>query len=133
MDTSDKNYDPQPLTALLQRLVAERGESLRKASLNAGLDRSALFRFTEEGRRPSRESLIVLGAYFGVNPNVLLELAGYTPLALFAGAEQRVPPEMQGIVSRLLTIPDAVTRSRVISALEVLLEGWTMTEAPEHK
>ncbi len=129
----DKTYDPKPLTILLQRLVAERGESLRKASLNAGLDRGALFRFMEEGRRPSRESLVVLGDYFGVNPNVLLELAGYTPLAIFAGVEQRVLPEMQGVVSRLLTITDEVARSRVISALEVLLDGWMLAGATGHK
>ena len=126
-------YDPKPLTTLLQRLVAERGESLRKASLSAGLDRGALFRFMEEGRRPSRESLIVLGDYFGVNPNVLLELAGYTPLAIFTGEEQRVLPEMQGVVSRLLTITDEVARSRVISALEVLLDGWMLAGATGHK
>lgn len=126
-------YDPKPLTALLQRLVAERGESLRKASLSAGLDRGALFRFMEEGRRPSRESLIVLGDYFGVNPNVLLELAGYTPLAIFTGEEQRVLPEMQGVVSRLLTITDEVARSRVIGALEVLLDGWMLAGATGHK
>lgn len=125
-------YDPKPLTTLLQRLVAERGESLRKASLSAGLDRGALFRFMEEGRRPSRESLIVLGDYFGVNPNVLLELAGYTPLAIFTGEEQRVLPEMQGVVSRLLTITDEVARSRVISALEVLLDGWMLAGATGH-
>lgn len=127
-----ETYDPEPLAALLRRLAAERGESLRKASLNAGLDRGALFRFIEQKRRPSRESLIVLGDYFGVNPNVLLQLADYPPLAIFANAA-RVPPEMQGVVARLLTITDAVTRSRVISALEVLLDGWVLTGATGHK
>ena len=127
-----ETYDPEPLAALLRRLAAERGESLRKASLNAGLDRGALFRFIEQKRRPARESLIVLGDYFGVNPNVLLQLADYPPLAIFANAA-RVPPEMQGVVARLLTITDAVTRSRVISALEVLLDGWVLTGATGHK
>ncbi len=128
----DEGYDAAPLAALLRRLVAERGVSYRKAALQAGLDRGALFRFIEQGRRPARESLLVLGDYFGVNPNVLLELAGYPPLAIFAGSE-RVPPEVQGVVTRLLAIEDAVARSRVVNALEVLLDGWTAAGATGHE
>ena len=118
-----EDYDAAPLAELLRRLVAERDESYRKASLQAGLDRGALFRFVEQGRRPARDSLIVLADYFGVNPNELLELAGYAPLAAFAGQE-RLPQETAGVVQRLVAIEDAVTRSRVISAVEVLLEAW---------
>ncbi len=118
-----KDYDPEPFAALLRRLLAERGESHREASLKAGLDHGAVFRFAGSRRRPARESIFTLAEYFRVNPNMLLEVAGYEPMEIFEKAALELP-EAGGIVQRLKAIKDPVQRSRVIRALELLLDGW---------
>ena len=124
-------YDPEPVAAFLRRLLAERGLSHHRAALESGLDRAAVFRFVEQGLRPSRNSCILLSDYFGINPNTLLELAGYTPLRIFDEAGQRVPPEARGVIERLSAIVDPVARSRVISALEVVLDGWALAQVAQ--
>lgn len=115
-------YNPKPLAEILKRLLRERGESYRGASMRAGLDYSALFRFVEQGRRPSKDSLITLGEYFKVNPNDLLELAGYPRIRLFDDVEERIPPELTGIVQRVLAVDDAARRARLIRILEETLD-----------
>lgn len=117
-------YDPRPLAHVLRRLMAEQGVSHRQASLRAGLDRGAIYRFVEKGQRPSRDGAIALADAFGVNPNDLLTLAGYKPLAAFEKARAGAPPELKGLIERLDAIQDLTARRRVIAALEVLLDGW---------
>ena len=120
---STTRYDPRPLSEMLKRLLRERGESYRGASMRAGLDYGALFRFVEQGRRPSKDSLITLAEYFKVNPNDLLELAGYPRIQLFdAVEEERVPPELLGIVQRVSAVKDAARRARLIRVLEEMLD-----------
>ncbi len=115
-------YDHRPLAALLRKLLRERGESYRGASMRAGLDYGALFRFVEQGRRPSKDSLITLAEYFKVNPNELLELAGYPRIRLFDDVEGHVPPELTGVVQRMLAVEDAARRARLIRVLEEMLD-----------
>jgi transcriptional regulator with XRE-family HTH domain len=124
-------YNPLPLAQMLRRLMEERGTSQRQASLEAGLDRAAMYRFVEQGHRPSRESLIALADYFGVNPNDLFALAGYPPLSVFEAARAGMPPELEGVIDRLMAIQDLVIRSQVISAMEVLLDGWARTHSSD--
>jgi len=76
-------YDPSEFIPYLKRLLAERNESYRQASLGAGLDRSAVWRFMEQGTRPHRDACILLAQHFGVNPNEMLQAAGYEPIPLF--------------------------------------------------
>jgi len=47
LQVSTTRYDPRPLSEMLKRLLRERGESYRGASIRAGLDYGALFRFVE--------------------------------------------------------------------------------------
>jgi len=117
-----KEYDPKPLAEMLKRLLQERGESYRGASMRAGLDYGALFRFVEQGRRPSKDSLITLAEYFKVNPNDLLQLAGYPRIRLFDDVEGHIPPELTGIVQRVLAVEDIPRRARLIRALEEMLD-----------
>jgi plasmid maintenance system antidote protein VapI len=124
-------YDPKPLARLLRQMMEERGLTQREASLAAGLDRASMYRFVEQGQRPSRDSAIALADYFGLNPNDVLTLAGHPPLKVFEAARAGVPPEMKGIVDRLVAIEDLAARSRVIAAIETLLDGWT--RLPGHR
>ncbi len=73
----DEGYDRTGLIQALEELLAERNESMREASLGAGLDHGAIRRYVRYGRRPTRDSLLLLADHFEVNPNDLLELAGY--------------------------------------------------------
>lgn len=117
-------YDPKPVVQVLRRLMEERGTSQRQASLEAGLDPSAMFRFVEQGLRPSRDSVIALADYFGINPNDLLVLAGHRPLRSLEAVRAGVSPELKGITDRVMAIQDLAARRRVIAAIEVLLDGW---------
>lgn len=71
------SYDPEPLVSLLERLRAERNESYREASLNAGLDSETMRRYCVRHQRPEMQALIILAEHYEVNPNELLAAAGY--------------------------------------------------------
>ncbi len=120
----NRKYDPKPLAQVVRRLMAEQELSDRQASLRAGLDRAAIYRYLDLGQRPSRDALIALADSFGVNPNDLLMLVGYKPLVAFEKVRAGVPPELEGLLARLDAIQDLVARSRVIAAVETLLDGW---------
>ncbi len=119
-----RKYDPRPLAQVLRQLMEEQGISHRQASMRAGLDRGAIYRFVEQGQRPSRDGAIALADSFGVNPNDLLTLAGYKPMAAFEKVRAGVPPDLKGLIERLDAIQDLAARSRVIAALETVLDGW---------
>ena len=68
---------------LLIRLVEESGESYRAASMAAGLSSATISSHMRLGVRPMRSACIALADHFGINPNVMLEAAGYAPLRFF--------------------------------------------------
>lgn len=124
MDHKRCHYDARPLAAYLEQLLAERNESYREASLRAGLDHQAMRRYTRRGQRPARTSVMALADHFGVNPNVLLELAGYPPMEIFAQAEvdpTQMPADIRPLVEDLQQIADPMRRRELIAALRLLL------------
>ncbi len=124
-DTGGKRtYDPRPLVELLSRLMAERKESMREASLQAGVDRGTLGRILREGKRPSVQTVILLANHFGLHPNDLLEMAGYPPLEIFRRAiddPASIPDDLRDLVEDLQAIPDLAERKRVVEAVRTLL------------
>lgn len=122
-----KGYDPAPLVAALEGLLAERNESYREAALRSGLDHSAVRRYVCEKRRPSREALLALGDHFGVNPNELLKLAGYAPLRMFERSTEDlggVSVDVRELVDELERIGDPVLRRRLVEAIRLLIGGY---------
>ena len=120
-------YDPEPLVRLLEQLRAERNESYREASLNAGLDQETMRRYCVRRQRPQMQALIILADHYGVNPNELLRAAGYRPLALFERAQvnpESIPSDVKELVDDLSRIADPVLRRRVIEAVRVLAGGY---------
>ena len=120
-------YDPEPLVRLLEQLRAERNESYREASLNAGLDQETMRRYCVRRQRPQMQALIILADHYGVNPNDLLRAAGYRPLALFERAQvnpESIPSDVKELVDDLSRIADPVLRRRVIEAVRVLAGGY---------
>ncbi|HHE72636.1 MAG TPA: XRE family transcriptional regulator [Chloroflexi bacterium] len=126
-------YDPEPLVRMLEQLRVERNESYREASLNAGLDHEAMRRYCIHKKRPQMQSLIALADHFGVNPNQLLELAGYSPLAIFERAEvdpESVPSDVKELMDDLARIADPALRKQVIEAVRVLIGGYLESLEP---
>jgi len=128
-----KPYDPERLAAVFRRLLEEHNESYREASLRAGLDHATLGRYIRDKQRPSRSSLLVLADHFGVNPNDLLELAGYDPLEIFereATDLEGVSPAVRALVDDMERIPDPVLRKRLAEAIQLLLAGYLSDSSP---
>jgi len=118
-------YDPSEFIPYLKRLLAERNESYRQASLGAGLDRSAVWRFMEQGTRPHRDACILLAQHFGVNPNEMLQAAGYEPIPLFdlsLADSDEYPPEVKAVARALARIEDPERRRAACEAVHVLVD-----------
>jgi len=121
-----RGYDSTRLVATLEKLLAERNESYREASLRAGLDHGAVRRYVRDGRRPSRDSLLALADHFGVNPNDLLVLAEYPPMRMFEREPadlNRLSPDVQLVAEDLERIGDPVLRRRLTEAIRLLMRG----------
>jgi hypothetical protein len=118
-------YDPEEFIPHLRRLLAERNESYREASLEAGLDRSAVWRFIEKGTRPHRDACILLAQHFGVNPNEMLQAAGYDPIPLFdlsLADPDEYPPEVKAVAQALARIKDPERRRAACEAVHALAD-----------
>lgn len=118
-------YDPSVFIPYLRRLLAERNESYREASLGAGLDRSAVWRFIEQETRPHRDACILLAQHFGVNPNEMLQAAGYDPIPLFdlsLADPDEYPPEVKAVAQALARIEDPERRRAACEAVHVLVD-----------
>lgn len=119
-------YDKERLVRLLRRLMAERRESMREASLRAGVDRGTLGRILREGKRPSVQTVILLANHFGLHPNDLLEMAGYPPLEIFRRATEdpgSIPDDLRDLIQDLQAISDPLERKRVVEAVRTLLRA----------
>ena len=120
-------YNPQPLVEMLEYLRAERNESYRAASLNAGLDAETMRRYCVLKQRPQMQALIVLADHYEVNPNDLLQAAGYRPLKLFERAlvdPESVPSDVKELMDDLSRIADPVLRRRVVESIRLLIAGY---------
>lgn len=118
-------YDREALAAYLEELLEERNESMRQASIAAGLDHSALYRYITDYRRPTRESCIALADHFRLNPNELLTRAGYPPLHFFDRSlvdPQALPPYVAEVASRLSRIESPSRRRELCQALLQILD-----------
>ena len=126
-------YDPEQLTTVLEQLLEEHNESYRQASLRAGLDHAALGRYIRDQQRPSRGSLLMLADHFGVNPNDLLELAGYDSLAIFereASDIQGLSHPVRALLDDLQSIADPVLRKRLAEAMRLLIAAYCHRKSP---
>ena len=112
--------DLEKLSAFLGRLLKERNETMRQASLAAGLEHGAMHRYVKEKRRPTRESCIALASHYEINPNELLVLAGYDPMVYFDPSllgTGDYPPEVKEVATLLTRIPDYTARREMCQAV----------------
>ena len=122
-----KDYDHTRMVNALKDLLASRNESMREASMRAGLDHGAIRRYVRYNQRPIIDSTLLMADHFGVNPNDLLELAGYPPMKMFereALEPDKVMPEVLALVRDLGQIGDLVLRRRLVEAMRLLIAGY---------
>jgi hypothetical protein len=123
--TQKARFDPQRLAEVLDRLRRARNESYREASLRAGLDAGAVRRYIVLHQRPAPEALFALADHFEVNPNDLLELAGYHRIPqLDRPPREALPADVRPLVEDLARIADPALRQQLIRAIRVLLAGF---------
>ena len=118
-------YEPEKFIPYVEQLLVERNETAREASLRAGLDRSALWRFIKKEMRPHRDACILLAQHFEVNPNEMLQAAGYDPIPLFNLSltdPNEYPPEVKAVAQALTRIENAERRRTMCEAVGVLID-----------
>lgn len=128
-----QQYDPEPFRELLRMLLSKSGESYRQASLAAGLPHNAIFKYLR-GVRPGRDACVALADHFGVNPNELLQAAGYEPIHFFdrsATESGELSPEVKALAAQLQQIKDPVARRRVMEVMETLINAYLQAAEPQ--
>ncbi len=118
-----KTYNAAAFSEYLQRLIARSGKSMRRVSIEAGLSHGAVGGFIRHFRRPHRDSCLLLAETLGVDPNEMLQMAGYDPLPVIERSlidPADFPSDVKALAAKLATIAPA-RRREIIVALEQLL------------
>lgn len=126
-----RTYDPGALQRLLNQLLEKTGESHRQASQAAGLHHTVVSKYMR-GVRPGRDACIALADHFGVNPNEMLQAAGYEPLHFFDRAliePEQMSEDVRALAAKMQEIKDPEIRRRLIEAMRVLAEAYL--QSPE--
>ena len=118
-------YNREAFAAYLESLLAERNETMRSASIGAGLDHGALQRFIVKRQRPTRESCIALADYLKLNPNEILTRAGYAPMHFFDRSlvdPDALPAEVSELAGWLSRIQPPEMRRQLCAAVREVIE-----------
>lgn len=119
-------YNPEPLIKRLDELLKQNKDSFREAALDSGLDHQAVRRI-RAGNRPQMHVCILLADHFGVNPNELLQLAGWPTLKAFdihTESAEKLPPEAVDVAKEIARIPNPGTRKTVAEAILTLVRKY---------
>ncbi len=126
--TKRKRFDPEPLITRLEQLMGEKNLSMRQVGIESGLDHQVIRRLKEvHAKRPNMTYCILLADYFDINPNELLQLAGWPTLKAFdirRASVDNLPIEAVNVALDIAKIPDPRTRKQVAKAVRVLLKKY---------
>lgn len=120
-----KTYDAAAFSEYLQKLIARSGKSMRQISLAAGLSHGAVGGFIRYTRHPHRDSCLLLAEVLGVDPNEMLQMAGYEPLPIVERSlidPAEFPSDVKAFAEKFKNIPPE-RRREIFDALEVLLKN----------
>jgi hypothetical protein len=120
-----KDYDRAAFADYLSGLLEEHNESMREASLTAGLTHGSMGRFITKRQRPTRESCIAIADHFGLNPNEVLTRAGYDPLHFFDKSlidPEALPPEVAVLARYLSRVRPPSRRRQLCESIRELLD-----------
>ncbi len=121
-----KPYNPDPMIARVRELLKQNKDTYREASLKSGLDHQAIRRILA-GNRPQMQVCILLADHFEINPNEMLELAGWPRLKAFdihAESAENLPVEAVNVAKEIARIPNPGTRKAVAEAILVLVKKY---------
>ena len=119
-----EKYNPEVFQRLVKSLLEQTGESYRRASIACGFDDGAISRYMRD-TRPTAVACVTLAGHFGVDPNDVLEAAGYERLPLFdraLGGPRQLTAAAQRLAAKVDLIEDPARRERVIRAVEDLVD-----------
>jgi len=122
----EKLYDHDRLSARIQELLKKANESMRQASMRSGLDHQAVRRIIIK-QRPNITTCILLARHFDINPNEILELAGWPAMEAFSLTNpdlQNLPPEAASVALDIARIKNPGTRKQVAEAIHTLLAKY---------
>jgi len=122
-------YDPVAFQELLRRMLEKTGESYSAAARASGLHQTTISNYLRETSpsRPMRDACIALADHFGINPNEMLEAAGYEPLHFFDRTlidPDQMSSEVKELAAKIQQIEDRDVRRRLIRAMSDLLEAY---------
>jgi transcriptional regulator with XRE-family HTH domain len=129
------NQDLNSFQQLLQELIDESGESYRQVSQASGLHHTSVSRYLR-GTIPGRDACIALADHFGINPNEMLEAAGYEPLRFFEKEEidlSKVSPEAKLLLDKLERIKEPRLRAQLFEVVDRMLDGYLLAEEAEDR
>jgi len=120
------DYDPTAFQELLQRMLEKTGESYSAAARASGLHQTTISNYLRETSpsRPMRDACIALADHFGINPNEMLEAAGYEPLHFFDRRmidPNAMPPDIDQLTGEIMQIEDDIVREEMVDTLRQVL------------
>lgn len=110
----------------LDELLKQNKDSFREAALESGLDHQAVRRI-RAGNRPQMHVCILLADHFGINPNEILQLAGWPTLKAFdihTKSAENLPPEAVEVAKEIARIPNPGVRKEVAQAILTLVHNY---------
>lgn len=119
-------FDSEPLISRIKDLLKKHNESYREASLRSGLDHQAIRRILS-GQKPQMHICILLADHFGVNPNEILQLAGWPTLKAFDVSvvdSANLPPEATEVALAVAKISEPGVRREVTDAILILMKKY---------
>ncbi len=115
-------YDPTRLIQITTEKLSATGETQRGASELAGLDHAAVDRILA-GQRPNFVTCLFLADHWGINPNELLEAAGWPPMDIFNHYSE-LSDEARQLALRLHAMTDKDDRLKAFQILNSVLDHF---------
>jgi len=97
-----------------------------EVSIDADLHHQAVRRF-KKGMRPTMLDCILLADYFDMNPNEMLNLAGWPALKVFSVQTENaehLSPEAVNVALKISRIKKQAVRQKVAKAISTLAEQY---------
>lgn len=118
----EAQYDPTLLIQIVNEKLTATGETQRGASEQAGLDHAAIDRILA-GQRPNVVTCLLLADHWGLNPNDLLESAGWPRIGLFNHYSD-LSDEARQVALRLQAVEDEDQRRQAFCILNSILDHF---------
>ncbi len=120
-----EQFDHKKFGAFIRPLLTDRGLTMRRACLQAGMNQSTLAHYLRGIRAPTRDSLLLLAETLDIDANEMLAAAGYEPLPALNRAmldTSELPPDLRVLALELARV-EPVRRNEIVRAIRSLLKA----------